>query len=143
MRIGDKIRWISGAKSVKLLTDFPLLVKYVRERPPCDLWLVIKSICEFCGWRGFDRWSKKVIFRELNEMTTTSKWFHTKLCVQVATNQPFCNIREGTKGLESDRWEKKGLAKPWLMAKYGTKGSMFHFIQPLTKNVENHQLFGS
>ena len=55
--------------------------------------------------------AKKVIFRELNEMTTTSKWFHTKLCVQVATNQPFCNLREGTKGLESDRWEKKGF---WL-----------------------------
>ena len=56
--------------------------------------------------------AKKVIFRELNEMTTTSKWFHTKLCVQVATNQPFCNLREGTQGLESDRWEKKGFGKP-------------------------------
>ena len=30
-RFGGKIWWISKAKHVKLLTDFPLLVKYVRH----------------------------------------------------------------------------------------------------------------
>ena len=56
---------------------------------------------------------------------------------------PFVTYERGPKGLKATGGKKRVLAKPWLMAKYGTKGSMFHFIQPLTKNVENHQLFGS
>ena len=143
MRIGGKIRWISGAKSVKLLTDFPLLVKYVRGRPPCDLWLVIKSIWVL---RMEGIWSveqKKWYSESWTKWRQPQSGFTPNYVFKLPPINPFVTCERGPRGLKATGGKKRVLAKPWLMAKYGTKGSMFHFIQPLTKNVENHQLFGS
>ena len=125
-RFGGKIWWISKAKHVKLLTDFPLLVKYVRHG----------------GHVTFGRSSNQFVSFLERDLLAAGR----DICLSLARNRH--NLRkvshqiecsscsQSTRlylGLNTTAGKKRVLVNPWVMAKYATKAASSTLSSPADK----------